>query len=280
MERNRTTEKTIMEKVQGRGVKGVLRARAGVIRARKGGSRGFTLVEVIVVLVILAILAAILIPTYVNYIAEANERVCKLDRSNITRYYQLYLQTYDTDDVGFEEYVMENYGDMDEMCPSGGKYSYTEDKENGEVIVTCSVHGSPEDSAEKSMAAIGKNLLKQTFVNYFAGKDTREINSEAPKADGISGMAVAMNDLLKEQGIDTDNSSWKVELKDGRTYIYWTGTKISNSKVNDEIAVSRCEVNMTDGSISNLVSGTTVVGSQKTGSAEYNVIDSASFKTN
>lgn len=36
--------------------------------------KGFTLVEVIVVLVILAILAAILIPTFVGYIDKANEK--------------------------------------------------------------------------------------------------------------------------------------------------------------------------------------------------------------
>ncbi|MEG1538238.1 MAG: prepilin-type N-terminal cleavage/methylation domain-containing protein [Clostridiales bacterium] len=37
--------------------------------------KGFTLVEVIVVLVILAILAAVLIPTLTGYIDKANERV-------------------------------------------------------------------------------------------------------------------------------------------------------------------------------------------------------------
>lgn len=42
---------------------------------RKHRNKGFTLVEVIVVLVILAILAAILIPSLTGYIDKANEKV-------------------------------------------------------------------------------------------------------------------------------------------------------------------------------------------------------------
>lgn len=40
---------------------------------KKNNKKGFTLIELIVVIAILAILAAILIPSIVNYITEANK---------------------------------------------------------------------------------------------------------------------------------------------------------------------------------------------------------------
>ena len=58
--------------------------RAG--RASKGGNvvdrhnnRGFTLIEVMVVVVILAILAAIALPSYANYVARSKIRTAQAD---------------------------------------------------------------------------------------------------------------------------------------------------------------------------------------------------------
>ncbi|MCQ4638026.1 prepilin-type N-terminal cleavage/methylation domain-containing protein [Anaerovorax odorimutans] len=48
----------------------------------KGKKKGFTLVEVIVVLVILAILAAILIPSMIGWIRKANEKTVLVEARN------------------------------------------------------------------------------------------------------------------------------------------------------------------------------------------------------
>lgn len=64
----------------------------------KGKKKGFTLVEVIVVLVILAILAAILVPTMIGWIKKANEKIIVSEASTA----QIALQTI----------VSENYNDL------------------------------------------------------------------------------------------------------------------------------------------------------------------------
>lgn len=50
---------------------------------RKGSNKGFTLVELIVVLIILAVLAAILVPALLGYIDEAKKKQYLLDARNL-----------------------------------------------------------------------------------------------------------------------------------------------------------------------------------------------------
>lgn len=71
---------------------------------RGRNNKGFTLVEVIVVLVILAILAAIMIPTLIGYIDKANKKAAVAEGRNVL----LALQT-----VASEHYNDSNRGVKD-----------------------------------------------------------------------------------------------------------------------------------------------------------------------
>ncbi|MCQ4638024.1 prepilin-type N-terminal cleavage/methylation domain-containing protein [Anaerovorax odorimutans] len=55
------------------------------VTKKQNTRRGFTLVEVIVVLVVLAILAAVLVPTMIGWIRKANEKAAIVEAENILR---------------------------------------------------------------------------------------------------------------------------------------------------------------------------------------------------
>ncbi|MEA4823895.1 MAG: prepilin-type N-terminal cleavage/methylation domain-containing protein [Clostridiaceae bacterium] len=116
---------------------------------RLSARKGFTLVEVIVVLVILAILAAILVPSLVGYIDKANETKCLVTRRSLLRSFVAYenlargavraagnAEPFSTDER-FQAFLAdpEDYGN-EGACPCGGEYHY-EESTDGTMVVYC-----------------------------------------------------------------------------------------------------------------------------------------------
>ena len=99
--------------------------------------KGFTLMELMVVIVIIGVLAAIGVPAYSGYVERANKAVCQSNRRSLETAVQLYLMdhpevtdktsiTLKSADVG--EYIT----NLDELkCPKGGGY---EVNESGKVV--------------------------------------------------------------------------------------------------------------------------------------------------
>lgn len=102
--------------------------------------KGFTLVELLVVLVILAILAAAVIPSMFGFIDESKKKLCEVNRLMIIRgwnYQQVLnpsmtLQAYFDSDDGYKDGA---------VCPSGGNYTVSGN------TVTCDIHGSSTGTA-------------------------------------------------------------------------------------------------------------------------------------
>lgn len=92
----------------------------------KKDKKGFTLVEVIVVLVILAILAAILVPSLSGYIDEANEKVAIAEaRAVLMAAQTIASQEYATDPDVDEV----DTGDVNELAEVEGTYT-------GKIVVS------------------------------------------------------------------------------------------------------------------------------------------------
>lgn len=107
--------------------------------------KGFTLIELIVVIAILGILALFLVPSFIGYADDAQKATCDANRHLIERSYKFYKVR--NEDVLLSAYIN---GDGSEyqgsQCPSKGTYSYDDD--NGKVL--CSIHGEVDDEISDS----------------------------------------------------------------------------------------------------------------------------------
>jgi prepilin-type N-terminal cleavage/methylation domain-containing protein len=74
------------------------------LQRKQDSNKGFTLIEVIVVLVIIAILAAIAIPSLTGYIDKANDRAYETEARNV----KMALQTMLVEDYGSGTYPTKN----------------------------------------------------------------------------------------------------------------------------------------------------------------------------
>ena len=106
-------------------------------------SRGFTLMELIIVIAILGILAAIAMPRLSGFSDVAEKAVCDSSCKDIEKLYEAWLKVNKSEhtDLAFEEFMIGYYSGE---CPSAGNYSYVDGK------VVCSVHGRPVDEEEES----------------------------------------------------------------------------------------------------------------------------------
>lgn len=107
--------------------------------------KGFTLIELIVVIAILGILALFLVPSFIGYADDAQKATCDANRHLIERSYKFYKIS--NENVSLSAYIN---GDGSEyqgsQCPSKGTYSYDDD--NGKVL--CSIHGGADDETSDS----------------------------------------------------------------------------------------------------------------------------------
>lgn len=106
-------------------------------RMFKFDNKGFSLVELIVVIAILGIIIAIAVPRLVGYRSLAMERVCESNRDTALRLYEVFLQNENRGESSFNRFMIENF---DKICPSGGVITYEEGK------VKCSLHKDTSDN--------------------------------------------------------------------------------------------------------------------------------------
>jgi len=160
----------------------------GVVMIKK---KGFTLIELIIVIAILAILAAVLIPNLIGYLSTAQKTVCDDNISLIIRTYKVERAL--TDDVTINDIINNKDGKYfpeAPRCPSGGTYkgfSLTNDA----YYVICSYHKD---------ASSALTIAAEAYMNMddFRGMTRDEILEELRKGLGDDTINSTRNDILRE----------------------------------------------------------------------------------
>lgn len=106
--------------------------------------KGFTLMELMIVIVIIGVLAAIGVPAYRNYIDNAKKQTCAANRRTLATAVGLYMTENNgnvPDKVDDLEGYMTNADAV--KCPAGGNYSI---EDTG--AVTCDADGHQDGASE------------------------------------------------------------------------------------------------------------------------------------
>lgn len=98
--------------------------------------KGFTLIELILVISIMIIVAIISIPKFSNIVDTQKEKSCIVNRNNLIQQY--HLQSSIDENLTLDNFIenSSSYFKKEVACPSNGEYSIVDDE------IICSVHGS------------------------------------------------------------------------------------------------------------------------------------------
>lgn len=191
------------------------------------GSRGFTLVELVVVIAILSVIAGIAILRIVSAREEAAKKACHTNRALIARTYQLALIK--NSSIPLQDFIDDplshgTYYTFKPTCPSGGTYTAS----NGKIVCSQEGHSDEVVAVSGTTVEITSNSLLLT-IKALAGitekiNSGKQLNEELKKALGGNYLPVedyiiemAFGDSYKGSGL-----TWRTD-SESKTTVYFAG---------------------------------------------------------
>ncbi len=149
---------------------------------REKRDKGFSLIELIVVIAIMAILVGVLTVTLTKNIEKSKRSVCFSDMDNLCREYMINIITSKEDPHDLVESIMDEHDITSEgndtfsgQCKSGGIYTVTYNEDNS-ISISCSIHGTSTIGSEE-IGYYYLSALQKVYSEFFQGLSQSEKNA-------------------------------------------------------------------------------------------------------
>lgn len=204
--------------------------------------RGFTLVEMLVVIAIIAVLVAIIIPTVRGIVERARWATCQADMRTLRGEYATWHLSNDVNSTADGKKLLQQlaeshhatfqeggnggqsglHGNIQGLCPSGGVYVCSFSNGFSTMYLECSVHGGVKwDIVHLSDAIDALQFPNYVYANvgaYFNRNPS--LNSEAISTDTAyrpyGSFAEAVEENLAQQGVFIKDRTWRMNGKNGK----------------------------------------------------------------
>lgn len=116
-------------------------------KGRKVHNKGFSLVELMVVMAVLVIIVLIAIPLYNAYVERVTQEVCNANCIQLGKMYDVYLLTENKEHTVyiFEEFLQKHEGNI---CPANDDIKYVRG------IVRCILHSEDESNDDEDDGSV------------------------------------------------------------------------------------------------------------------------------
>ena len=240
----------------------------------KRRKKGFTLIELIVVVAILVLLMLMLVPKVTGFTKTASDTVCHANQANA---YKIMVMEYTLGEKPFNEEsakkaIDEKLGDHEKLCPTGGTITVLVDPvDPSKFSITCSNHGGSE---QQILGNYSKDMLEMAVNGFYTNK-TGQLDSTGPNFGKGFKQTIA-----KKYGLNADNFDFTVMKNNNGTYSVYIFDGISDMKVGDSVQGVVYEYDKDRNLIGNST-GKTFTGSiksKKVDSTTFNYLDLGSVK--
>lgn len=262
---------------------------------RNQNRRGFTLMEMLIVIAIIAILIAIAIPMLFSAVNRAKETACLANRTNLEHEiaYTYLERTASIEEVmdTFDDQYIKEHG---YTCPSGSELLIRYEEASGLYSVRCKKHGGRYTSYD--LADIMSNFLKnddsaemKDFIDRLKNRPQKKIAQIDSSVASKSNWAKVIQEQLAKATGDAIGkgmtTTWtlcnaqldkKNEFQNNYT-LYWSSQDIKTMKANDSILMMKYNASTgsyTAGTVSVKINQDKDVN----GGDPYNIIDTTTFK--
>ena len=207
---------------------------------KKPHNRGFTLVEVIVVLVIVGILLAFLIPALTGYIKKAAITACNANKAQLLRDLtaeEIYTKQADG---YYDTRELQELADKSEYkCKQGGAYEVSRGSD-GTIVIFCREHDKNYNfnMNEALSHIISNNSEIASLIKNYADQK-KHIDSTSGTGKSYEQILSALGQAgfsASQAGVQT----WSLQgMGNGNYYFYWTTEDITSKNPGDKVKVLR-----------------------------------------